>query len=360
MRNVRGQKMWRQGFTILWLCAVAAGCNGSTSTASAAPGSAPATSSGGTSASGTGSTSGTSTGTGSSAGTTAGTLLFEQPQVSGIANHFVVPRAASHTGTPQGAFTMVLWQANPFQSNGELVATGWDAGSKTGFTPSAPMAAQLGFRNQTGSSTAQMEDDTVGAYINSQDLPPSSADQKMMISPQFTFQSGSEPVPFASAHTVLNGSMDLQIPTAVGSNAYVVADLLFKGANGVRVSYGVAIFRNGRPSPSAGTGLDAPTNSYMLNSPLGLDQRFVTRAANSAPATGTPWTGWRHFEWSISEAQFVSALEYLTAKFPGAVTSTDPAQYLLAEVHLNAEFHDQGKPAALGWSMRQLMLWTTP
>jgi hypothetical protein len=341
--------MLRQGLTILLLSAMAAGCNGSTSTASAAPGTS----------SGTGSTAGAGTGTGSSGGTTAATSLFEQPQVSGIANHFVVP-PASHTGPPQGVFTLVLWQANPFQSNGELVATGWDAGSKTGFTPSAMMASQLGFRNQTGSSTAQMEDDAVGAYINSQDLPQSSADQKMMITPQFTFQSGSEPVPFASAHTVLNGSMDLQIPTAVGSDVYVVADLLFKGANGVRISYGVAIFRNGRPSPTAGTGHDAPTNSYMLNSPLGLDQRFVTRVANSAPATGTPWTGWRHFEWSISEAQFVSALEYLSAQFPGAVTSTDPAQYLLAEVHLNAEFHDQGNAAALGWSMRQLKLWTTP
>lgn len=340
--------MLRQGLTLLLVCAVAAGCNGSTS----------ATSSGATSASGTGSTGGTSTGTGSSGGTTNATSLFEQPQFSGIASHFVVP-PASHTGPPQGVFTLVLWQANPFQSNGELVATGWNAGSMTGFTPSAASASQLGFKNQTGSSTAQMEDDTVGAYINSQDLPQSSTDQKMMITPQFIFQSGSEPVPFASAHAVLNGSMDLQIPTAVGSDVYVVADLLFKGANGVRISYGIAIFRNGGPSSTAGTGLDAPTNSYMLNSPLGLDERFVTRAANSAPATGTPWSGWQHFEWSISEAQFVSALEYLSAQFPGAMASTDPAQYLLAEVHLNAEFHDRGTQAALGWSMRQLKLWTT-
>jgi len=337
--------MVRQGLTILLLSAVLVGCNGSNSPTSAAPG--------------TGSTGGTSTGTGSPPGTSATAWLFEQPQFSGIANHFVVP-PASHTGPPQGAFALVLWQANPFQPNGELVATGWDAGSKTGFTPSAAMASQLGFRNQTGSSTAQMEDDTVGAYINSQDLPHSSADQKMMITPQFIFQSGSEPVPFSSAHTVLNGSMDLQIPTALGADTYVVLDLLFKGANGVRISYGVAIFHNDGLSSTAGSGHDAPTNSYMLNSPLGLDERFVTRAADSASATGTPWTGWRHFEWSISEAQFVSALEYLTAKFPGAVTSTDPAQYLLAAVHLNAEFHDQGQPAELGWSMRQLRLWTTP
>ena len=86
---------------------------------------------------------------------------------------------------------------------------------------------------------------------------------------------------------------------------------------------------------------------------------LVTAAADSATATDTPWFGWRHFQWSISDAQFVSALQHLAAAYPGIVISTDPANYVLAEVHLNAEFHDQGKAAALGWSMRGLKVWTT-
>jgi hypothetical protein len=346
MREAGGQKMLKQGLTILVLSAVAAGCNGSGSTTSA-------------SSSPSGSVAPTSSGSSSSSGGTSTTMLFEQPQEGGIASHFVVP-LASHTAPPEGVFALVLWQANPFTSNGQLVATGWDAGSQTGFIPASAITAQLGFQNQTGTSTAQMEDDTVGAYINSQDLPQSSADQKMMVTPQFIFAPGSQPVPFASPQTSLSGSMDLQIPTAVGSNVYVVADLLFKDVSGVRISYGIKVFSNGAANPVVGSGYDAPSGTYMLNSPLGVDQRYVTQAADSASATGTPWTGWRHFEWSISEAQFVSALEYLTAQFPAAVKSTDPAQYVLAEVHLNAEFHDRGKPAALGWSMRQLKLWTTP
>jgi len=341
--------MLKQGLTILILSVVAAGCNGSGSASSVA-----ATSSGSSSSSG-----GTSTDTGSSGSATGTTMLFEQPQESGIAGQFAVP-VASHTAPPKGVFALVLWQENPFTSNGQLVTTGWDAGSQTGFTPASAMTAQLGFRNQTGTSTAQMEDDTVGAYINSQDLPQSSADQKMMITPQFIFDLGSQPVPFASPQTALSGSMDLQIPTAVGSDVYVVADLLFKDVSGVRISYGIKIFSNGGTNPVVGSGYAIDSGTYILNSPLGVDERFVTRATDSASATGTPWTGWRHFEWSISEAQFVSALEYLMAQFPAAVKSTDPAQYVLAEVHLNAEFHDGGKPAALGWSMRQLKLWTTP
>ena len=279
---------------------------------------------------------------------------------SGIAGNLAVPLAATPTPVPVGTFTLVLWQPNRFQASGLLVATGWDAGTQTGFTPANPSTAQLGFQDLSGTSTAQMEGDTVGAYINSQDLPPSTTDQKMMITPQFDFAPGSQPMPFANSQSTLHGSLDLQIPTAVGADVYVNEDLLFKDPSGVRISIAVETFRNGGANAAAGSGYDSPSNTYYLNSPLGLDQRFVTQASDSAAATGTPWSGWRHFDWSISEAQFVSALQNLTAANPGVVISTDPTQYVLAEVHLNAEFHTQGQPAELGWSMRGLQVWTTP
>jgi hypothetical protein len=269
---------------------------------------------------------------------------------------FVPP--ATQTAPPKGAFELVLWQPNPFRPDGLLVPTGWDAGSQTGFTPPSPLNAQLGFRSTGGTSTAQMEGDTVGAYLNSQDLPSSTAGQKMMITPQFTFAPGLQPVPFTSSNSVLSGSMDLQIPTAVGKNAYVVLDLLFKDPNGVRISYGVAIFHNGATHPIVGSGYDAPSNSYMLNSPLGVDQRFVTKVQGSGSATGAPWLGWQHFEWSISQTQFAAALAHLAAQFPQNVQLTDPTKYVLAEIHLNAEIHFQSAPAELGWSMHGLTVWT--
>jgi len=296
---------------------------------------------------------------GGSSSSSQATILFEQPQLSSIADNFVVP-PATHTPPPKGKFTLVLWQADRFTSNGLLVPTGWDAGTQTGFTPSAAMTGQLGFQNKPGTSTAQMEADAVGAYINSQDLPQSSADQKMMITPQFTFPLGAQPMPFASPDSSLHGSLDLQVPAATGSDVYVVADLLFEGPNGARISFGIAIFRNGGVSSVVTSGYDSPSNSYILNSPLGVDQRFVTQASNSAAATGTPWSGWRHFEWRVSENQFVDALQYLTGAFPGKLTSTDPVHYVLTKVHLNAEFHTKGQQAELGWSMRGLKLWTTP
>ena len=288
------------------------------------------------------------------------TMLFEQPDLSGIDGNLYAPRATPHVGPPTGAFALVLWQANKYQANGQLVATAWDAGSMTGFAPTAITDAQLGFQNLQGTSTAQAEGGTVGAYINSNDLPPSTSDQKMMITPQYIFPSGSQPVPFAAAQTTLGGALDLQVPTAGGSNVYVVEDLLFQDGNGVRVSFGIKLFRNGGSDSTIGTGYDSPTNTYMVNSPLGNNQLFVTSATGGASASGSTWTGWRHFEWSVSEAQFTSALHYLAAQYPDQVKTTDPAQYVLTEVHLNAEFHTQGKPAELGWSLRGMQLWNTP
>ena len=292
-----------------------------------------------------------------SSGTT--TVLFSQPQVSEIAAHFFVPLAV-HEAPPKGTFEMVLWQPNPNSSNGLLVPTAWDAGSVTGFTPASSLpTTQLGFQNQTGTSTAQMDSDSVGAYVNSTDLPGSPAGQKMMITPQFSFAPGSEPVPFASSGSTLNSSMYLQIPIASGRKTYVVADYLFKGPNGVRLSFGVKIFSNGGHHPVMGTGYDVPSNTYMLNSPLLPNQRYVTVTTGSATATGTPWLGWQQFSWSVSEAQFVAGLQFLATQYPGTVETVDPTQYVLEEVHLNAELHFNPNPAELGWSMRGWQVWTS-
>ena len=299
------------------------------------------------------------------------TTLLEQPQESSITGNVVVP-LANNTKPPVGIFTLILWQPDPFTTNGELVPTAWNASSQTGFAPSNPMSDQLGFQNTPGTSTAQMDADTVGAYINSKDVPnspvvPGGMDggcghvttppaQKMMIAPQYTWSSGSEPIPFASSTTVLSGSLDLQVPTASGES-YVVVDLLFEDPNGVRVSYGVKLFANGVTNPVVGCGYNAPANSYKIDSPLGIDERFVSKAANSASDTGVPWLGLQHFEWSISQSQFTAALQYLAPQFSGKIQDVDATQYVLAEVHLNAEINFLPGPAELGWSMSGLKIW---
>jgi len=288
--------------------------------------------------------------------TTTVQMPFDQPLENGIANGLLVPPATGK-GVPKGQFELILWQVDHYTSNGLPVPTAWDAGSQTGFTPLSPSTAQLGFQNKSGTSTAQMEGDAVGAYLNSRDMPTSTTSQKMMITPEYRFAAGSIPVPFASSTSILASSMELQIPVALGKQTYVNADLLFIGPNGEHVSYGIKLFHNGVNKPTTSTGYDVPTNGYILDTPLGSDPQYVTKASTSASSTGTPWLGWQHFEWSISQSQFVAALLQLAATFPGKIQSTDPTQYILTEVHLNAEMHFLSSPAELGWSMRDWKVW---
>ncbi len=284
------------------------------------------------------------------------TIFFEQPSESGIAGNVYVAHV-DKGGLPTGSWDLVVLQPDPFTSTGYLVPTSWNAGSKTGFVPASPATAQVGFRNQVGTSTAQMEGDTVGAYLNSKDLPTTLSNQKMMITPQYRFPSGATPVPFAHSTSVLNAELDLQVPVAVGSHTYVNADLLFVGPNGARISYGIKLFQNGARTAVLGGGYDDVDNAYMINCPLGTDTRFLTKASTSGSSTGTPWLGWRHFQWTIDQAQFIAALNRLAAQYPATIQTTDPTQYVFAGMHLNAEFHYSPDPAELGWSMRGLKLW---
>lgn len=284
------------------------------------------------------------------------TVLFEQPLESGIAQNLYIAHVDTG-GMPTGSWDLVVMQKDPFTSTGRLVPTSWNAGSKTGFVPTSPATAQVGFRNQVGTSTAQMEGDTVGAYLNSKDLPTTRSNQKMMITPQYRFPAGAVPVPFAHATSVLNAELDLQVPVAAGSSTYVNADLLFIGPNGTRISFGIKLFQNGAHTAVLGGGYDDVADAYMLNCPLGTDTRFLTKASTSGSSTGTPWLGWRHFQWQIDQAQFIAALNRLAAQFPDTVQTTDPTQYTFAGMHLNSEFHYSPDPAELGWSMRGLKLW---
>jgi hypothetical protein len=281
------------------------------------------------------------------------TVLIEQPTVSGIAKNIFVAHVAK-SGMPTGSFDLVVEQPDPFTSTGNLVTTTWDAGSQTGFTPTSPATAQLGFRNLSGTSTAQMEGDVVGAYLNSKDLPTELTYQKMMTAPQYTFPSGTEPMPFESSTALLSAEMDLQIPVATGSDTYIDADFLFIGPNGLRVTYGVKLFNNGARGALFGVLYDTPDNVFIINCPLETNTQFLTKASTSGSSTGTPWLGWKHFQWSINQAQFVAGLKQLAAKFPAQVKSTDPNQYVFSQFHLNAEFHYSPAPAELGWSMRGL------
>jgi hypothetical protein len=289
----------------------------------------------------------------------APTVLFAQPSMDGIVNNFFVP-PAEHRPPPVGIFSLLLWQPNPNREDGELVPTEWAAGEKTGFYASLPLARhQAGFRNAQGSSTVQADGDTVGAYINSTDLPAGSHQFKMMITPQIIFAPADQVRPYEQSGRALVVSLELQVPTAVdghndGSDTYVNADLVFVDRNrNTKISYGCNLFFNGHPHrrPVGNIALDLDTQNTMINSALGWQHDWLTALGSSA-SQSAPWKGWKAFNFAITEKNFASALAALNQKNPDARASVNPADYTLVQFHLNAELHFKTSAAELGWSMR--------
>jgi hypothetical protein len=313
---------------------------------------------------------------GDSADTPAGTTMFAQPILNGIAGTFHVPLKERKSASDP-VFSLLLWQPNPNQSNGELVPTSWSAGDMTGFYPTGSLSdEQAGFRDEPKTSTVQIAGDTVGAYLNSRDLPQGSQGDKMMITPEFQPPTSQRTCPFASPGMALVNSLDLQIPTArdlkrPGSLTYVNADFGFEDLKThTRVSYKLSFFHRAATDGSALTpeylegtevgGFDGPSHSFQVGNAVAPGSRVVTMLAGSATFQGEPWRGWRRFAAAITYDNFKTALAALKAKDPAFPGSGNPADYLLRKWHLNAELKFSGGPAELGWSMRQARVSLVP
>ncbi len=287
--------------------------------------------------------------------------LFEQPSLDGVAGNFFVPPAI-HEPPPFGVFALILWQPNPNRPDGMLVPTAWSAGGKTGFYPSAPIDQhQAGFRDASGTTTVQADGDTVGAYLNSADLPEGSHQYKMMITPEIIMPPSAQVQPYAQAGRAIVVSLELQVPTAVdahrdGSDTYVNADLVFVDqSRGTKISYGCNLFFNGHPhrKPGGHIRLDQDTQNTMINSIVGLDNAWLTVQPGSAVSQSEPWKGWKVFRFAITEKNFAQALYALDQTNGSAKVSVNPGDYAFVQFHLNAELHFKNSPAQLGWSMRR-------
>jgi len=291
--------------------------------------------------------------------------LFEQPSLDGIAGNFFVPPAA-HKPPPVGVFSLILWQPNPNRADGMLVPTQWAAGAKTGFYPSTPVDKhQSGFRDTPGTTTVQADGDTVGAYINSADLPAGSHKDKMMITPQYRVAPGGRVRPFGQSGYAILISLELQIPTALdahsaGSETYVTADLAFMDPNRhTKISYGCNLFHNGHPrGPGGHVRLDTDSQNMMINSAVVSGNEWLTLQRGSAVGQSAPWKGWKVFAFAITEKNFEAGLRALRDSIPTA--SINPADYEFVAFHLNAELHFSDAPAQLGWSMRHVKIVAAP
>lgn len=258
----------------------------------------------------------------------------------------------------EGRFAAVIWEPNPFRPDGKLVPSDWPAGEKTGLigTP----RYQYSYSNSPESTTVQYLDGAFGAYLNSRELEPNKPYHKLMIAPFYRWGIRSGIEPFSSGARGVHASFKMQVPYATdsrrrGSAAYILVDFEFIDKHtGTKISYGCSVFFNGAAGWPGEINFDGPSSSWMINTPIKRSATAFQLDPDSNEFVGEPWRGWRTFGFVIDRNSFESQLKRLQSSRPIARVSSDPADYVLSQVHVNAELNFSTGPATLGWSIRDL------
>jgi hypothetical protein len=264
---------------------------------------------------------------------------FEQPYISEIRGNFCVK-----CNPPIGQFNVVQWEQSP---DGPDIPVTWDLGKETGFHPAGDRAlSQIGIHNVSGSSGAQMQGNTVGAFINSADFPTGTHANKVITTPNITFKENVRPF---ERDNVLNVSFDLQVPVAHDGNTqqsstYVVSDLTFYDTVSKQSVYvNVMVFKNNLRKPAEFVFFDVDTKMAAALSVANHNAIYCTLASNSEVFQNQPWVGWKSFSYRITKGNF----------------SADPSTWILKRWHLNAELLFDSGSAEMGWSMSGLLITTS-
>lgn len=297
--------------------------------------------------------------------------LVAQPNVlGGLASIFTVSTVKPNLN-PIGQF--FIKQNQDVVSGQPDVPTDWPAGSRTGFfPPGAPLTNwQIGILKPGGNASqnevTQGEGDTIGAYITSAAFPYRTHLNKVMVAPQYTFDVTKPIFPFSTPGSLLTTNFDLQVPYAhndprnPSNHPFVVSDITLAevardGTLFNRVVLHAGAFSAGQGGDNEGINYDPATSSVLICAVIKPDSIYLTQLSGSATFSGSPWTGFRHFGFTQGTAQFAGGLSEAHKLYPAL--STDPADYVLLEWHLNAELtydlRDLNLPIDMGWSMRGL------
>lgn len=290
-------------------------------------------------------------------------LLFAQPVVSqsSIDDLLVSPRAGNVSKPPPlDRFSLIFWQRNPRTADGRLVPKRDSSAALTGIDVGENQreSMQRGEASEGKGVSVQAVGDAVGAFLTSEGFPtPKQGIGKLMITPQYKWSNQRAVKPFANGDKI-TVDFQLQVPIASakrvpGSGAYVTSGLLFVDpGKGTRLSLGAGAFSAGKQNWSGGIAIDPATHGIMVNSPISPTAEFIYVPPESADYTAETWRGWKEFRYEIDAIRFKKALESAASRYPELRISTDPADYILQNFHLNAEIRYDKGDAMLGWSMR--------
>ncbi len=220
--------------------------------------------------------------------------------------------------------------------------------------------------NSSGTTAVQVQDKTVGIWINSQSQFFAGDILPVVAHHDWTAIDNIRPWPTAQSR--LGYAFELQVPSASRSGSgeiYAGPALIFRNSlNGKQFFYYVTAY-DPRGSSSLAlqervihdgcstcTGLPIVASSFKGNTTFG------SKTANSAGYSDTTWGGFRYFEYRINWTQFQAALNALRTTTGDQTWSTNPGDYQLMHFNYNPEVSavaGQGT-GTIGSSIRNITL----
>ncbi len=189
------------------------------------------------------------------------------------------------------------------------IISGWNVGEFTGVESPTPVGNyQLGVDNAAyGSSAVQMSGTTVGAMVNTLNIPGGSGYNNNLANAQVQYKwiASDNLRPWAHTTSNFNFSFKLQIPKSHfsgGAVGYVLASFLVTDGKGHNLWIQPQVY-DVRGVNSNGihefVGYDKGTATVFVNTMYGPGTRYCTQSSGSSSSTGSTWSGWQVYSESI-------------------------------------------------------------
>jgi hypothetical protein len=246
-------------------------------------------------------------------------------------------------------------------------AVAWDVSRFTGFRPSAD---ELLSRYQRGSlptregTAVQLRGTAIGIWIDS-DHPRPERGSLLPVCPAYWWWNvQSAPWPFRETDRQLAFSFDMQVPTAQrdgNAEVYVCAYFLLRDSRSSRHFWlGATLFdprgADRFPDTVHRDNWEAGTGLPILFTALDERSRWLHPGPGSAWFTDTPFTGYRRFEFRVSESELRCAVGAMKDRWADyAQVSANPRDYQLTHFNVNPEVYaPAGSRGRLGLTLRDI------
>jgi len=254
-----------------------------------------------------------------------------------------------------------------------------NVGDFTGFYPAGP-GTQVGLPGSCasrGSTAVQIQGAEIGVLINSNDFLDKQGfypHSPMCLAPQVEFPN---PVQvFSQSSAFVAASFDLQVPSSfvtspsasapVPSSNQIVAYFSFtEKTTGQTIAFGAQVWDSRGTNGGEGNSVfvDPGTGSSVVLTPISSGGAYNTVLAESSPFQPKPWTGLKHFVFTISATNMLNAINAVNANNSRSSTKPFPTQlanYSLTAFQIDSEIAYSNTPASFGYSVANINIAAAP